>query len=208
MIMEREGRFVASHLGGLAIGLTLITGTALAQPPQLPRFQTSVDVTSVDVTVVDSGGRPVMGLQPADFTVRIQGIARRVVSAEWVSLATPERSSAAPPPPGLQYQRERHRRTPHRLPCRSTEHQVRGRRGHPCRPQRLPGSSSAVGSSGGRRRRSRLGVDAIHRRPRAGEAGDRADGRPGRGEGLRPVSDRVVRSDRGAARRRSSSSTT
>ncbi len=68
MIMEREGRFVASHLGGLAVGLTLIAGTVLAQPPQLPRFQASVDVTSVDVTVVDSGGRPVMNLQPGDFT--------------------------------------------------------------------------------------------------------------------------------------------
>jgi len=100
MIMGRDGRFVASSLGGLAFGLTLVTGTALAQPPQLPRFQASVDVTSVDVTVVDNGGRPVMNLEPSDFTVRIQGIARRVVSAEWVSLATPERSSAAPPPPG------------------------------------------------------------------------------------------------------------
>ena len=73
--------------------------TALAQPPQLPRFQASVEVTSLDVTVVDSGGRPVMNLQPADFAVRIQGIARRVVSAEWVSLAdarTLGRSAASP----------------------------------------------------------------------------------------------------------------
>jgi VWFA-related protein len=100
MIMEREGRFVTPQLAGLAVGLTLVAGTVLAQPPQLPRFQASIDVTSVDVTVVDSGGRPVMNLQPEDFSVRIQGIARRVVSAEWVSLATPERSSAAPPPPG------------------------------------------------------------------------------------------------------------
>ena len=57
-------------------------------------------MTSVDVTVVDDGGRPVTNLQPGDFTVHIDGIARRVVSAEWVSLVTPERSSAAPPPPG------------------------------------------------------------------------------------------------------------
>ena len=96
----RESRFVASTLRGLIVGLTLATGTALAQPPQLPRFQTSVDVTSVDVTVVDNRGRPVMNLQPGDFTVRIQGLARRVVSAEWVSLVTPERPSAPPPPPG------------------------------------------------------------------------------------------------------------
>jgi VWFA-related protein len=100
MIMPLESRFVASHLRGLVTCLTLIAGTALAQPPQLPRFQASVDVTSIDVTVVDSGGRPVMNLQPADFTVRIQGIARRVVSAEWVSLVTPDRSGGVPPPPG------------------------------------------------------------------------------------------------------------
>ena len=47
MIMEREGRFVASYLGSLVFGLTLIAGTALAQPGQLPRFQASVDVTSM-----------------------------------------------------------------------------------------------------------------------------------------------------------------
>ncbi len=101
MIMQREDRFVGSYLCRLVFGVTLITiaASALAQPPQLPRFQASVDVTSVDVTVVDNSGRPVMNLQPADFTVRIQGVARRVVSAEWVSLTTPERSSAAPPPP-------------------------------------------------------------------------------------------------------------
>ena len=51
----------------------------------VPRFQTTVDVTSlVDVTVVDSSGRPITGLGPGDFNVRIDGDERRVLSAEWV----------------------------------------------------------------------------------------------------------------------------
>jgi hypothetical protein len=86
-------------VGSLVISLSALAGAVHAQPRQIPRFQASVDVTSLDVTVVDASGRPVMNLTPADFTVRIQGIARRVVSAEWVSLVTPERN-APPPPPG------------------------------------------------------------------------------------------------------------
>ena len=40
---------------------------------QRPRFQAGVDITSVDVSVVDSDGRPVQGLARADFNVRIGG---------------------------------------------------------------------------------------------------------------------------------------
>src|SRR4029453_14353408 len=52
-----------------------------------PRFRTSVEVTSIDVAVVDGQGKPLMNLEPADFTVRGDGKARSVVSAEWVPLA-------------------------------------------------------------------------------------------------------------------------
>ena len=38
----------------------------------------------VDVTVVDSTGRPITGLGQGDFIVRIDGDERRVLSAEWV----------------------------------------------------------------------------------------------------------------------------
>ena len=55
------------------------------QPAQPPRFQASVEVTAIDVTVVDDRGKPVSGLTPADFSVRIDGSPRRVVSAEWVT---------------------------------------------------------------------------------------------------------------------------
>ena len=41
-----------------------------AQQPQ-PAFKSSVEVTSLDVTVVDTNGKPITNLTPADFVVRI-----------------------------------------------------------------------------------------------------------------------------------------
>jgi VWFA-related protein len=79
---------------------TVLVATAHAQQPaqQPPRFQSSVEVTSVDVTVVDDRGKPIADLKPADFVVRVDGNPRRVVTAEWVSMVTPD-SSAAPAVP-------------------------------------------------------------------------------------------------------------
>jgi VWFA-related protein len=54
--------------------------------PQPPRFKSTVDVTSLDVTVVDDRGAPITTLTPADFNVRIDGNPRRVITAEWVAL--------------------------------------------------------------------------------------------------------------------------
>ena len=67
--------------------------TAHAQD-QPPRFQTSVDVTSIDVTVVDDRGKPITTLVPGEFMIRIDGNLRRVVSAEWISLI--KQGDAAP----------------------------------------------------------------------------------------------------------------
>src|SRR5262245_20059740 len=60
-----------------------------AQPQEPPRFRSSVDVTSLDVTVVDDRGKPITDLKPADFVVRIDGNQRKVATAEWVPLTTP-----------------------------------------------------------------------------------------------------------------------
>ncbi len=54
----------------------------------------------MDVTVVDDRGQPIRDLTPADFTVRIDGNVRRVVSAEWLSLVTAAKAAAPPPPEG------------------------------------------------------------------------------------------------------------
>ena len=72
----------------------LIALSAAAQEPP-PRFQTSVDVTSlVDITVVDAQGRPITGLGPGDFNVRIDGEERRVLSAEWIPVVENARALA------------------------------------------------------------------------------------------------------------------
>lgn len=79
----------------------LAAATLAAQQPQIPVFRSGVEVTSLDVGVVDDRGRPVTTLTPADFTVQIDGEARRVVSADWVSLVTPAKPDAKPAPPGF-----------------------------------------------------------------------------------------------------------
>jgi VWFA-related protein len=70
------------------------------QPPPKPSFQSSVEVTSLDVTVVDDKGQPLAGLAPADFVVKIDGNTRRVVTAEWVPLVSAAGAAAPVPPDG------------------------------------------------------------------------------------------------------------
>ncbi|HVH26576.1 MAG TPA: VWA domain-containing protein [Vicinamibacterales bacterium] len=68
----------------LLMVFVMATSVAAQQPP---RFQTTVDVTSVvDVAVVDESGRPITGLGASDFNVWIDGEARRVLNAEWVAV--------------------------------------------------------------------------------------------------------------------------
>ena len=81
---------VLCHLGVLFAGI----GYAQQQPP---RFRSSVEVTSIDVGVVDAQGAPLLNLSPADFTVRVDGKSRTVVSAEWVPMTT--MAAAAKPAP-------------------------------------------------------------------------------------------------------------
>ena len=62
------------------------TGTAQQQtqdPPQ-PTFRTGVDVITIDVGAVDGRGQPVTDLHGPEFTVKIDGQVRRVVSADLV----------------------------------------------------------------------------------------------------------------------------
>jgi len=76
----------------------------LAQQPSPqqvpPAFKSSVEVTSLDVTVVDGNGKPIPSLAPEDFVVRIDNNVRRVVTAEWVRLASgDDRAAPAVAPP-------------------------------------------------------------------------------------------------------------
>ena len=90
-------RTLLGVLCGLCLG---IQGRAQqpppAQQPETPRFRASVEVTSLDIAVVDDKGKPLEGLTPSDFSVRIDGQQRKVLSSEWVSLVA---DKTAPPPP-------------------------------------------------------------------------------------------------------------
>ncbi|HLG60186.1 MAG TPA: VWA domain-containing protein [Vicinamibacterales bacterium] len=57
-----------------------------SDPLQGPTFRTGIDLVAVDVAVVDRNGRPVEDLRAAEFSVKVDGEVRRVVSAELVKI--------------------------------------------------------------------------------------------------------------------------
>jgi VWFA-related protein len=66
--------------------------------PAPPVFGVGVDVVAVDASVVDDEGRPVLGLAPADFRVRVDGKPRTIASVEYVGrdLEPPPAARATP----------------------------------------------------------------------------------------------------------------
>ena len=98
----RALRPLRSMLLALVAATSVVSGfsrTVIAQQPpppaaQTPRFSATVEVTSLDVSVVDNQGKPIADLTPADFVVRIDNQPRKVMTAEWVPLVTP--GSATP----------------------------------------------------------------------------------------------------------------
>jgi VWFA-related protein len=90
------------HLGFVStIGVVAMAGVVAAQQQQdLPRFRSSVELTSMDVGVYDDRGQPVNDLKPEDFIVRVDGNPRRVVNATWIPLEAPPGPAAKPAPEG------------------------------------------------------------------------------------------------------------
>src|SRR5688572_21981848 len=62
---------------------------AQTAPTQGPTFRTGIDVITLDVAAVDAQGRPVDGLLASEFSVRIDGRPRRIVSVEQVKFPAP-----------------------------------------------------------------------------------------------------------------------
>jgi VWFA-related protein len=87
----------ADHQAAVVVLLAWLTlATQAFGQDQRPRYQSGIEITSIDVSVVDADGRPVQGLTAADFTVRIGGSPRRVATADWVPLtATADRAADA-----------------------------------------------------------------------------------------------------------------
>ena len=74
---------VALWLVSLAAVAAAQTSTP-TQTPSQPTFRTGIDVVTVDVAVVDDRGQPVNDLRAPEFTVKIDGQPRRVVTADLV----------------------------------------------------------------------------------------------------------------------------
>jgi VWFA-related protein len=83
----------ASAAAVLAAGPHVVQGQQPPQPPSSqsppqqapPTFRTGVDLVAVDVSVVDSTGRPVRELEARDFQLKVDGRARRIASVQYVS---------------------------------------------------------------------------------------------------------------------------
>lgn len=73
----------------LALVLVLFSSELFAQNTQQPIFRAGVEVIEVDVSVVDSRGRPITDMLGPEFTVTVDGKPRHVVSAQYVSLRQP-----------------------------------------------------------------------------------------------------------------------
>src|SRR5690349_8908527 len=67
----------------LIIALLSCAGSQAAPQPQIPVFRAGVDVLTVQASVLDRDGKPVIDLAPADFTVTIDGRPRRVRDARF-----------------------------------------------------------------------------------------------------------------------------
>src|SRR6185295_33932 len=87
MTMRMHGLFAAVAVV-MASGASSVIAQEPAPPPatQGPTFRSGVDLITVDVGVVDGRGNPVSDLGAAEFSVKIDGEVRRVVSAELVKV--------------------------------------------------------------------------------------------------------------------------
>ena len=77
---------LAVLLSIVCVGVLAARPGATSRQGQQPVFRASADLVVVDVSVIDRNGAPVTNLLADDFTVRIDGRPRRVVSIQYLSL--------------------------------------------------------------------------------------------------------------------------
>lgn len=77
----------------------LAASIAAAQEPPQTTFRSSIDLVRVDINVLDPQGRPIKGLTADDFVVTVEGVPRRVVTAEYVPAAEPGAKATKPDAP-------------------------------------------------------------------------------------------------------------
>jgi len=80
----------------MCLGVALGAAVLSAQAPQTPTFRSTTSLVLVDVSVLDQDGRPVPGLGPDDFQVKLNGQVRPVKAVTYEEAA----AKAAPPVAG------------------------------------------------------------------------------------------------------------
>ena len=175
--VSQVGRvLIVLAFAGAGLGQREILAQSSAQPP---RFQSSVEVTSLDVSVVDDKGKPITDLTPADFTVRIDGNRRKVTTAEWVPLDDKGAPAAAVPAAPDGYTTNEGSTNGRLIVIAVDQPNIRfgGAAGDRHRGKRLHRSASRLRSRRGRRIRRRRAGDGVYGGSSTGQAGDCPDGR-------------------------------
>ena len=79
----------------LAAMVSLAAAADRSAGQQAPPFRSGVEVVLIDVSVIDKTGTPVAELGPNEFTVVVDGVARRIVSAQFIN----HHATQTPPTP-------------------------------------------------------------------------------------------------------------
>ena len=90
---------LAVLLSIVCVGVLAARPGATSRQGQQPVFRASADLVVVDVSAIDRNGAPVTDLLADDFTVRIDGRPRRVVSIQYIDRGQPAAGVAGMAPP-------------------------------------------------------------------------------------------------------------
>jgi VWFA-related protein len=82
--------------GAIAVA-SLLLGLPALPDDAPPKFEGGIEIVAVDANVVDGKGQPVRDVAPEEFVVKVDGRARRVLSAEFIELRM--RTSPGPASP-------------------------------------------------------------------------------------------------------------
>ena len=85
-----------SLVASLAASAAAQTATPAQEPQPKPTFKSSVDLVPVDVNVLDRSGRPVADLTAQDFSLKVDGKARRIAMAQFIAVTRNVEQSAPP----------------------------------------------------------------------------------------------------------------
>ena len=85
--MSRDSASLLGWMASVAASVTVVAQQPFDAAQGRPTFRSGVDLVTVDAAVHDADGRPVSSLKAEDFRLEVDGRARPIVSAQFVSQA-------------------------------------------------------------------------------------------------------------------------